>query len=186
MATALQLGSLNYPFPGAASTEPRVVRIDQGDAASWALYPRFEERSILFAEKYLNFTATQIRGFQQDLRNRFVTPGGALYIAGLTDDRSMVAHFNGWINMDYGQPYLFIFQTEVDDGYDFSLISHQVFAEMNAYMEWANSMYETANQSTRVNKVVMQTFRHDGAFIRYLKAHGVSAVKERSVLGWYV
>lgn len=178
------LGSVNGHVEG--SKAECVMRLDAMDPTAWALFPQFMQRSLNFADKLLNFNEMQIGNFEQDLRNRWASPNGSLFLAGLDANSKMVAHALGWINIDYGQPYLFIFQAEVDDKYDFSPIVSRVFEECNEYIGWANAMYERGKQNVRIDKVRMQTWRHADAFIRYLQGFGIKGIVERTVIGWGV
>jgi hypothetical protein len=176
------LGSLNGSVR--KSTAERVVRLDRNNSSSWAHFPRFIERSLIFAEKLVKYNSLQLKNLEQDLCNRWATTGGMLAIAILNEHDQMVGHVLGWVNVDYGQPYLFNFQAEMDDGFDMRPLLDQVLVEHLDYVKWANEMYEKGGQPVRITQVVTQTMRNADALVRYLKLGGAMAVAERTVIRW--
>ena len=170
----------------AHTTADEVVRLESSNGSHWQHLPRFIERSIHFAQETLSYNDIQIRNFEQDLKNRWVTPNGALMLAIFDGHGIMVGHILGWINVDYGQPYLFNFQADVDEGYDLRPIVNRVFEEHVEYIGHMNAMYEQMKQDVRINKVITQTMRNGPALVRYLEMKGITAILERAVISWKV
>ena len=177
------LGSVNGHVEITSKVE-HVMRLDCTDVTSWSLYPRFMERCLRFAQDLLKFNEMQLKNFEQDLRNRWATPNGSLFLAVMDGRGNMVGHVCGWINIDYGQPYLFNFQAEVDEGYEMAPAMDLLAKEHVEYVGWANAMYEKGGQPVRINKVRTQTMRNADALVRYLSMHGMNSVIERTTIGW--
>jgi len=180
------LGTVNGHVDAASLVAERIMRLDCSDMSSWYHFPRYIDRCLVFAQQLLGFNQMQLANFEQDLRNRWATPHGSLFIAVLDNYARMVGHILGWVNVDYGQPYLFNFQAEMDDGYSLLPIVDKVFAEHVEYIGWANAMYEKAGQKLRIDKVRTQTMRNADAIVRYLRMKGIEGVVERTVIGWKV
>lgn len=96
----------------------------------------------------------------------------------------MIGHVCGWINIDYGQPYLFNFRprwTRATRWLPRWTCSPRSTPNI---FGWANAMYEKSGQPVRVNKVRTQTMRNADALVRYLRMHGIPSVIERTTIGW--
>lgn len=163
----------------------RIVRLDQNDLSSWALFPFFERRCVNFAESLLRFTKEQVTALEGDLRTRFVQAGGALFLAAIDDDKRMTGHMVGWVNWNYGVPYFFVWQAENDvptgdEGVE------SVLHEIDQFIVWANSMYEKAGQVARITQVKTETRIKQESFKRYFEKHGIRVLAERTVMYWEV
>lgn len=116
----------------------RLVRVHNGNAEGWALYPVFEARVIAMRREF------ELRGldgqFRLSLQKRWVElPDFCAYFLATEDDR-VVAHTAAWVETQYGVPYVLIYQCKVDRGFSIRPVLVAFFTELNVIINKLNGM----------------------------------------------
>lgn len=102
----------------------KLHRLLPSDRLSWMWWPEYEKRVLGFLDAYsTHLNAAQREQFVTELRNRFSTTpqlSGYWLIFNGKDafEQQVVGHLCGWINVQYGRPYVLLFQTEVDVAFE--------------------------------------------------------------------
>lgn len=145
---------------------------------SWALFPAFRQRVEAFIRK--NIHSTDAASVLYDLTNKWVSlPKTTGFWLGLCDDK-VVAHCASWILDSYGKPFVFIYQTECDEGYSLGGIQGPGMAEM---AQWVNELNAVIPEGRpKIERAEMATWRKAEAWARYFKSVGLMAAKVRSVI----
>ena len=140
----------------------KLYRLHPDDAFSWQLYPAFEARVRSFMEKYCpNYTEQQEKEFFVELRQRFAaTPQLAGYWLAVEGEQ-VVAHVCGWIQQNYGRPYILCFQAECDQTWESRHILPRIYMEAQLWKNEVNAALLKAKADSQIIDFVEQWTFHD-------------------------
>ena len=145
---------------------------------SWALFPTFRRRVEAFTRK--NIPSTDPASVLYDLSNKWVSlPKTTGFWLGLAENK-VVAHCASWILESYGKPFVFIYQTECDDGYSLGGIQGPGMAEMAQWINELNAIIPEGRP--KIDRAEMATWRKAEVWARYFASVGLTAAKVRSVI----
>lgn len=145
----------------------------------WEFYPAFEERVKKFNHQYLQeYTSAQEAFMVQTLRQRFVNdPLSSGYWIAIKDS-NVIGHVCGWMAMDWGQPYAFIYQAETsfDEG-----LSRRWVMELGDWISEMNGAL-MAQGKPQITFAECATFHKPDAFNRLLGMWGAKNLRTRSLI----
>ena len=111
---------------------------------------------------------------------------GGLFLIGL-DGNAIFGHVIAWVLYEWGEPYLLVWQSEVDEGRAaIESVVRDVIVEMNNFIVQVNRSFELAGQATRLSDVRHFTLRESEVWKRYFKKFGIDTWVERTVMRWKV
>jgi hypothetical protein len=162
----------------------RLVRLHPAQPESWALWPVFEARVLSFQRRIAE------EGMPEQLiewlRESFIKRPDILGAWIALDDEHVVGHLLGWADAYFGEPYVFVYQTETDPNATMQEgMRERMVDELRHWIDALNWAYERAQSPLRMTRVKFATGRHDRAWAGYLKGLG-RLVKTRAVLTFEV
>ncbi len=148
------------------------------DDYAWSLFPTFRSRVRSFIQA--NLPSTDPDSVIYDITQKWVSlPKTTGYWLAFADSQ-VVGHMASWILENYGRPFVFIYQAEMDKGYDGVLIQNDIMKEVDKWVAELNAIIPP--DRPKITKGEMSTWRNPAAFARYLDSTGHSAAKVRSVI----
>lgn len=115
-----------------------LLRLERVNPRAWRFYPEFERRVLAMQTEFRSRGLLPV--LAEQLARRFVDfPEQALYYVALEGER-VVAHMAGWIEQQWGVPYILVYQCQCDRGTTIRPIIEQYFThEMGQAAERYNA-----------------------------------------------
>ena len=149
---------------------------------SWAMMPEFKRRIREFVAK--NLPSTDPDSVVYDAVTKWTSmPLTTGYWMAFCEAKP-IAHMASWIIESYGKPFVFIYQAEVDKGYNLGGIQADIFADMDRWVQTLNALIPDGR--AKILKGELSTWRDAPSMVKYFTATGREAVKDRAVIEFSV
>lgn len=160
-------------------SELRVIRLHPNDPLSWRLWPELEARIARFAVA-LEFDPPPERLYTW-LRQTFVGTPEILGCWLALEDETIRGHMLAWADAFLGEPFVFVYQCEADDGQSMAAIKHLTADMLTGWIEGMNASYEEKGLPLRIRELRFSTTHDEKLWARYLRLLG-DVQKERVIL----
>lgn len=160
-----------------------VIRLLPTVSNGWTLMPQYIARVDKFIQEYLPETRGKaIQNLQQTTMARWInSPDASGYWLALQDGVP-IAHVCSWLAIDWGIPYIFVYQAEVDQGIDKPAVASSFLDQLDEWVAALNNHLGQQNPPSRITYTEFSTWRDTEAWVAYFERRRKSAVQVRSVI----
>lgn len=155
-----------------------IERIIYGEPNSFILYGAFDRRCRNFVSTFAPEGAqVPTDAILREMSTRWICqPELCGYFVAL-DANAVVGHIAAWIVNYYGAPRLFVWQVEIDQTFETTLVQG-----VQSLRGWIDGLNRQLPPPSKVSTVELVTWHKPGVFIRYLEKVGLKPIFSHSVL----